>query len=775
MLRDLRIAVRALRTWRWGALLAVLTLAVGIGTTTALYALLRVALAENAVEIDEVERVIRIYGVNPAFGARRSPVAFDDFDALQSGVRSFESVAAYHGAEMTVGTGTETDTAKVMLVSPRFFDVMRGRAIEGRLFTPADRAYDAPTAVVSEIAWRRRFAGRRIADAPTIRLDDRDYVVVGVLPASFSYSMIGITADVWLPLTRRAADGARVSVISRLAPGVSWTLAAGELSTLAAPNHPETGWRWGGIPVQQDVRARTGGGTVLIFFPAAVVLLIGCVNVACMLMARGMRRDTELSVRMALGASRGAIFRQLLLENSLLALAAGILGTALASAGLDVVVRMVIDWKPEVAGTLSGDLGLLPIALTSSIVACLLFGVVPALRLSRRDVASSLKGSAPAARVRVAGYGARDLVVFVELALASVLVVMTAMAFAIFGILQGIEFGFAVNELIDVRVPARDAAAAADRLRAIGGVASVAISTHPPGEGGAAGTASSPGRTSGVRIVDAGQGFFETSGMAIVRGRTFLSEEAAGSAVAIVSEAAAAALWPGEDPLGRPVDVNLRGRSTRLVVVGVARDELRMALPRPAPGKVYRPLDLAACKEATLLVRSPRATQIARAVTDAVQARDQAAAVHVRVLRGPGREIAQSGKMLRLFGALASIALLLAASGIFAVVSQSVTQRTPEFGVRLALGATPWKVLRTVLNRELKLIVAALATGTIGTIAMTRSSGFDDAAFIVAVNMSRPEWGIGLIGLCGAVAGLACLLATYRIVKLDPSVVLRRL
>lgn len=775
MLRDLRIAVRALRTWRWGALLAVLTLAVGIGTTTALYALLRVALAENAVEIDEVERVVRIYGVNPALDTRRSPVTLGDFDVLQSRVRSFEGVAAYQGVEMTVGSGAEDDVVKVMLVSARFFDVLRGRAKSGRLFTAADRSDAGPAAVVGELTWRRRFAGRRIDEAPAIRLNGREYTVIGVLPASFSYSMIGITADVWIPLPQSRSDGAGVMVISRLAPGVSWASAAAELDALAPPNQPEAGWRWGGIPVERDVRARTGGATAFIFLPAAVVLVIGCVNVACLLLARGIRRDTELSVRMALGAGRGAIFRQLLLENVLLGAAGGVIGTALGFAGLDVVVRALIQWKPELAASLSGDLGLLPIAATSSLLACVLFGVAPAVRLSRRDVASSLKGSAPAARVRVVGYGARDLVVFVELTLASVLVAIMAMSFAIFSVVQDMQIGFAADELVEARIPARAAAAAAERVRAIGGVTRVAISSSGPG-GGAKALASTAGRgATAISILEAGEGFFETAGLTIVRGRSFVPEETSGAAVAIVDETTATTFWPDEDAIGRELDVTVRGRSARLVVIGVARDALRIALPRPQPGRVYRPLQLAAHEQVTLLARSPRPREAARHVAAAVRPREAIAVPSVRVLADTTRDVGAGARILRLFGGFALIALLLAASGIFAVVSQSVTQRTPEFGVRLALGATPWRVLGTVLGRELKLIAAALATGTIGTIAMTRSSGFDDAAMIVAVNMSRPEWGIALIGLCGAVAGLACLLATYRIVKLDPSVVLRRL
>jgi hypothetical protein len=302
----------------------------------------------------------------------------------------------------------------------------------------------------------------------------------------------------------------------------------------------------------------------------------------------------------------------------------------------------------------------------------------------------------------------------------------------------------------------------------------VAIASTGPG-GGTPGAASVPGgATAAVSIVDTGEGFFDVTGLPIVRGRPFRPDETGGATVAIVSEAAAAALSLGEDPLGKEIDVTLRGRATRVLVVGIARDAVRVALPRPEPGTVYRPLDPGVHTHLALLVRSPQAARIARQVAGAVRPRDETAPVHVSVYADRAREMAGALPVLRLFGAFALIALLLAGSGIFAVVSQSVAQRTPEFGVRLALGATPWRVLRTVLSREMKLIAAALATGTIGTVAMTRSSGFDDAAMIVAVNMSRPEWGLGLIGLCGAVAAAACLLATWRIVTLDPSAVLRR-
>jgi len=776
MFRDFRSAIRALRAWRWGAILAILTLAIGIGTTTALYALLRVALADSAVEMEEVGRVVRIYGENPASNKRRSPVRLDDFEAaVSSALHSFEALAAYEAVEMSIGGATAGDTVKVMRVSPRFFQVTRARAAEGRLLAGGDHPNGAPVAVVSEVTWRRRFAGRRIEDAPSIRLNGRDHSVIGVLPGSFSFPMIGISADVWIPLAQRnAKDLTLVSVISRLAPGVEWASAAGELATLAPPNRPEAGWRWGGVPVQQDVRARTGGSTVLMFMPAVVVLIIGCVNVACMLLARGIRRDSELSVRQALGASRGAILRQLLIENTILGAAAGIVGTALAFGALDLVVRTVIRLKPELAAKLSGDFGLLPIGLVASVVACVLFGLVPALRLSRRDLTSFLRGGASAPRVRVAGYGSRDLVVFVELALASVLVVITAISFSVFSVLQETTIGFAADELLAVRLPGRDAAAAAERVRAVRDVRDISIASDIPGEG-AAGVASAVGGVAGpVSIIAAGDRFFATTGLPVVRGRSFLPDETGSAAVAIVAETTARKFWPNENPLGREIEVNERGGSRRLVVVGVARDGITMAIKGRERASLYRPLNAPVDSDVMLFVRSPRAKAIARDVSAAIGTREELSS-QIRFLGDSAHVPAEGIGIVRLFGGFALIALLLAGSGIFAIVSQSVAQRTAEFGVRLALGATPWRVLGAVLARESKLLVAALATGALGTVAMTRSSGFDDAAFIVAVTRSRPEWAVALIGLCGAVAGFACLLATYRIVKLDPSVVLRRL
>jgi hypothetical protein len=401
-----------------------------------------------------------------------------------------------------------------------------------------------------------------------------------------------------------------------------------------------------------------------------------------------------------------------------------------------------------------------------------LFGAVPAIRLSRRDIASSLKGVTSAARVRLAGFGARDLIVFFELGVAVVLVVVTAMWFSLFGKMQSVTAAFAADEVVAVRIPATDAAAAVERVRAVPGIGSVSVASHPPGGSrGFAGRArADDGRDMTIALIGAGDGFFDTVGLPIIRGRAFDRTEIAESAVAVVAESAAAALWPGEDALGRHIDMTTGGGSVRVVVVGVARDALDIGLWF-APPAIYRPLKPAASRELVLLVRSSRARESLRPIALAVRSSPSARMPTPRVLGDHiGFVPPESVDIIRTFGAFALIALVLAASGIFGVMSQSVAHRTTEFGVRMALGATPGRVLRMVVAREGKLIAAAIASGAIGTVAVTRIV----FAELVLVSTMNPGWPVALTAFCGAVAAVACGLATYRIVTLEPSQVLRR-
>ena len=474
------------------------------------------------------------------------------------------------------------------------------------------------------------------------------------------------------------------------------------------------------------------------------------------------------------------------MESLVLASLGGIGGAAVAIGLMRVLASSIFATvKPSIAAQLGTYPMLLPVAVASTALACLLFGTIPALRLSRRDVSASLKGVASPSRVRVAGYGGRDLVVFVELGLAVMLVMVTAMYFSAFSALRLTTVPFAADELIAVPVAARDLAVVCDRVSAVPGVDRIAVASAMPGgpRSLSARLRAATGRVATADVTFADNSYFAAIGLPIVRGRGFERSEAAANApVAVVSESAARLLWPDAEPIGQSLKVSAPGADAHVTVVGVSRDAVDRpvlglqpgAYPRsrwPSAVAVYRPLDVAANGEYALLVRTGNARALRLPVAAAARhsgtvpmPRAVVAGEHIRFV--PSHD----AWSVRLVGGFALVALLLAGSGIFGVISQSVAQRTREFALRIALGATRGRVLRMVLRREGKLIAAALFAGSVGTAALAATL-FPELVWISAM---YPAWPAMLIGSCGAVAAIACAFATYRIVRLDPWLGLRR-
>ena len=390
---------------------------------------------------------------------------------------------------------------------------------------------------------------------------------------------------------------------------------------------------------------------------------------------------------------------------------------------------------------------------------------------------TSLKGGTSPAIARFVGYRARDLIVFVELGLAVALVVTTAMFTRLFVELQRITPSFPADRIVAVDVPARDAGGAAERVAGLVGVTAVTTVSDAPGRRRPSRVASvraDNGRTTRVALIGAEPSFFQTLGISILRGRSFdRSEETAHSPVVVVSETASAVLWPGEEPIGaRLVITSATGTSTA-VVVGMSRNALdagglmRSGLLAP---DIFVPLDSSATPGLVLLARTagdsrPLMRAVAAAARPSLSSRPPAAGVLDTSLV-PGDSLF----VVRLFGGFSILALLLAGSGIFAVVSQSVAQRTTEFGVRMAMGASPGQVLRLVVSREARLILAAVGTGIVGTVVVTRSAFVE----MLVISGSDPRIWIAIGAVCGGVAAAAVASATWRIVRLDPGVVLRQ-
>ena len=772
MFAEFRFAARALARWRGGAVAAALTLAIGIGTTTGLYALVRVLLADMP-GVPALDRVARIYASSQALGVERSPVALNEFDQSLSKAASFAAIGAYSSQEVTLGTGPDVRSIVAGYASPGFFAAMGVAPAQGRVFSAGDLDAERPVALVSDTVWRRQFAGTDLSNA-RVTVDGVSRAVIGVMPPEFSYSLVGVTGDVWLPLGRAGQNTpAIVTVFGRLRDGVSWPAAADELQALSRGRGP---WTWHAIPIAQDTRTRAMNAYAGALGPAVLILLIACINVACMLMARGIEREKELTVRRALGATRLRIVRLLLTENLVLALASGALGSALAAGILRVLASELAAYQPSLASSLAVDARLLPVALIASGMACLFFGTVPAVRLSKRDVAASLNGVPAVHRLQIAGYGARDVIVFGEIAAAVGFIVWTAMLYTLFSELNGMKLTFPAEHVVTMRVPAGTARQIASRVSGVPGVASTAISSGMLGGGTRVRVEGSGGKQLVVSRMPVDGAFLETLGVPLVRGRGFdATEQNAHAGVAIVTESGARQLDPGGNALGLRLKTAMYGE---VLIVGVCRDPVDYGAVAWVDGftaELYVPYEPSAMsREAVVLARLAGDPHVALgAIAVAVQTPPGTRPSRPTVLADDFRERTGNGgalRIMKILGAFAVLTLLLAASGVFAVISQSVAQRTREFGIRMAIGATPTRILTMVLTREGKLIVAALGTGLLFTMALTRALFVE----LTSLNAIVPSlWVAALIG-ASAVAGTACLLASWRIVRLDPAVVLRR-
>jgi putative ABC transport system permease protein len=777
MLRDLRVAVRSLRSWPFGAAAAILTLGVGIGAATSMFAFLRAALSGLPGSAD-FDTVGRIYASGRGPTIERGQLTAGDLQVLAS-ASSFESVAGWSPVEGDLRIGPDPVDADTAYVSGGFFQVLRARAAMGRLFSAAEASgRGAPVAVVTDGFWRKNFAGQTLGGA-AITFDGLPRTICGVLPPDFGYSLIGITADVWMPMTTGpGAAREHVSTIARLRSGTAWPAAQSELAALARSNGVSGGFTWAAIPVSEDVRMRQGLGTVFFFGPAFIVLLIGCTNVACMLLARGVNRHVELSVRGALGASRAAIVQQLSAEHVLLGIAGGMLGWGIAAALLRWIAAGFTAFRPEFATRVPQAGAVLALVVLFSMAACLLFGTLPALRLSRRSLAESLKGGSPATAGSFAGYRPRDLIVFFELGVAVALIVTTVLWFRLFSEMKVATPLFPANSIVGVEAPRTDAAAVLDRIRGLPGVLHASFASGVDRMvrlSAMARVSAASGRTTRASIISAGPDYFETLDLPIVRGRAFSADELRGNArVAVVSETARTLLSRDADLLGARLTIAASGPAREVVVIGICGDAMRMgALLRAglAAPNIYVPFETTSDRSAVVLARAAGdARGLVKPVALAARISPAGRLPHAALLSDDGGfPPPESVFMISQFGGLALIALLLAASGIFGVLSQSVAQRTKEFGVRMAMGATGGQVLRLVLAREGKLIAAAIGAGAVATAAITRS------AFPELLVLAAPDprvWSEVMI-LCGGLAIAAVASATWRIVKLDPWKVLR--
>jgi len=807
---SLSLGLRALRRSPGHSLVAVVVLALGIGATTTMIGVVDAVLL-RPLPYPEPDRLVQIWGQDLARDVPFYSVAYPDVAAWREASQTLDPICAFQGSAASLSTGGEAESVAVVRGSWELLPMLGTVPAAGRLFHAAEDVPERPkVAILAHALAVRHFGTAAAAVGAEVVLDGGEHLVVGVLPVGFRFPTG--ESGLFLPLAESAVreQGRRaptVSVYARLADGRSRAEAQAELDELSRrldEESPEHGRLrdvkvWG---VHEFMTRGVRRSVVICAAAVVLVLAVACLNVANLLLARATRRRRELAVRAVLGASRGQLVRQLLVECGLLAAAGCLVGLALAWLGTWGLLRFVPSFVPLTDQvTMNGRM--LGAALVVSVVTAFVFGLGPALSLSLVSPVAALRGSARSG----AGTGSdrratglRRLLVVTELAVSTVLLVAAGLLLRTFLAMQAVDPGFTPSGVVtgSVTLRADSYAERAERIRFFGQMLETLVAS--PGVEAAGVTSALPltGFNQGVRVVsDSGPittgedapivwfrmvspGYFRALGIPLVRGRLLESPEPVTGAM-LVNEAFAARFWPGEDPIGkrigpafaRPGAAPGEAEEDWSTVVGVVGDVRHMRLTNPPDLELFFPYDQMTPSSVQVVVRTALAPDAAAStLAAAVAAADpgQAVGSPEPMDEALARALDLGRMPALLLGAFAGIAIVLAAVGLYGVISYSIGERTTEIGVRMALGADSGKVLLMVLREGLATATAGLAIGVAGALAATsllrtmlfEVSARDPATFVVVT--------IGLL----AVAMLAVAVPARRAAAVAPNIALRQ-
>ena len=819
ILQNLRYAARGLARQPGFTAMAVFTLAVGIGANTAIYSVVDATLL-RPLPFREPARLMAVSLTTPSLWGRPgqddmiwSYPKYETFSRMQ---QVFGSLALYRGATFNLTGAGDPERLRGELVSAAYFPLLGVRTHVGRTFLPEEDLTPQKdfVAVISYDLWSRRFGADPAITGKTVSLDQRSYSVAGVAPAGFQG--LNGPSDVWVPAhTRAAIDLSRPqshswSMVARLKPGVTVEQAKTGVKVLgprideAYPMRNAPGW---GAKARTLDEARMDPAlrkSVLVLFGAVgFVLLIACVNVANLLLARGAARGREIAIRLAIGAGRGRLVRQLLAESLLLAVLGGVASLTVAYVAVQALtaINPGADQTFTFGHRLSGLtlLGLGSIRLDwraflfafGCALACgVFFGLAPALHSARANVTDALKSggkSSSSGGIRI--LAGKSVLVAAEVALAVVLFTGAGLMIKSFGRLTTTRSGVDPDHVLTVRLtvpgPARNSenffTEVEARLAALPGALSAGRADCHAFAGGCSSTLiwfrDRPPVPEGseplVNIVWASADYFKTMRIPLLRGRMFASGDRMGAPkVVLVNETAARRFWPGEDPVGKPIGVAEAGFEDRAEVIGVAADVRYGRMDEaPQPG-VYVPYAQSPVGNCMLFVRSAgNPASLIPAVRRAVMAVNHTVPTYdIKTMNERIRAASSRARFSTvLLGVFAAIALVLAVVGVYGVMSYLVTQRTREMGIRMALGARRGDVVSLVLRRGAALALAGLAAGVPAALAATRVL----ATLLYDVKPSDPQTYILTAVAIAAAALFASYLPALRASSVDPSSALR--
>ena len=799
LISDFRYALRVLFRTPSFSIGVVAVLALGIGTNTAIFSIVNAVLL-RPLPFAEPERLVRLFHVPPqnAFpGMPTFSVSPANFYDWKREAQSFESMAAYRFRQFTL-TGSGTPRAVVAgAVGRDFFQAVRMQPALGREFLPEeDTPARSHVVILSDGFWKTQLAGKRDVVGKSLQLDGESYTIVGVMPPGFSVRAWAITArDIWVPLAhndaaRAVRENHNEQVIARLRPGVDLTRARTEMRLISERlerEYPQANTGWGAtvIPLQELIVGDVRRALVMLLGAVALVLLIACANVGNLLFARALSRRKEIAIRSALGAGRVRVFQQLLIEALVLAVAGGALGLLLANVSLSTGAALLADQIPR-ADEISIDRAVLLFVLAASVTTGILAGALPALRAGASDLNDSLKeGGRSEGAV---GVRTRRVLIVCEVALSVVLLMGAGVMLRSLVALRTLDPGFDPDNVLTMNVtlpegryamPAQRSAfydAVLERLRALPGVESAAAIDDLPFVGGSVqpvvleGEAEKlPRDQPTVQVRAITPGYFKTMRIPVIDGHDIASSDVE---VMLVSRDAAKLLWGTGDPIGGRVTLPLMSKTIYRQVIGVVADVKQGALTEPTAPTVYWYTRERDWRFLTLVMRtSVPPLSVAPAATAAIRSLDPDQPVEdVRTMVQVRDELLTSQRFSAwLLGLFAAVALALASVGIYSVLSYIVRGRSREIGIRTALGAQTFDVVRLVLLEGMTPTLIGIAAGALAAIAAAKLL----ETLVFGVSASDPLTLVTVACTLAIVAAIASLAPAYRASRVDPVDVLR--
>lgn len=800
--QDLTYALRSFRSAPAFAITAALTLALGIGANTAIFSVVNGILL-RPLPFPEPQQLYRVWSVSRSSNRFDAPVSAMDLDDWRAQRKDIADLggsfyqANGSGIDMVNDAG-EPMRLSAVFVTPGFFSTLGIPPVLGRLPREQELVRGGPDRVVllGDGFWRRQFGGSSSVLGTSLRLGGEPYDVIGVLPPSFAFPVPGV--DVYIPFSTIPDDGIPrlrpvriLDVVARARPGVTAARVETELAGITArlaQQFPENA-AWDGAritPLQDAMTGNVRTGLLVLLSAVAFVLLIACVNVASLQLARSAVREREIAVRSALGAGRRRIVRQLLTESLLLATIGGLLGLALARIGVPGIVALSAGQLPRGADVRI-DGAVLAFTVGLSFLTGLVFGVVPALRATGDDLQRRLhsggRGTAGQAHARL-----RSGLVVGEVALAMVLVIGGGLMLRSFRILSDVDPGFRSDHLLAVNLTLSterhgDAFRLVyeqilDQVRALPGVLAAGAAKDVPFRGGGEGIGFTlPGMTVPAgedppiaAMVNISDGYFHAIGARMLAGREFArSDRGDAPLVVVVNEAFANRWFPGQDAVGQHL---VFGRALRVPIIGVVHDIRQTELATPAEPTVYLHQLQNGRTRMNLVVRTHGPPlQLAAAVRAAIHDVDplQPVTAVFTMDDAISDALARPRLMTVLLGTFGAFGLLLGALGLYGVLAYLVGQRRREIGVRLALGAQRTQVLSMVVRHGLSLTARGVIIGSVAALALGRFL----AAVLYGVAPSDPATFVFVAAILFVVAGVACLLPARRAARVDVTMALR--